>query len=1310
MASNNFLYKPVSENTGNLVVLAPAQFTGKIDQVQLVDGQGNVIETGTFRTVANGGRAHFNFSRPGNAFGNDVQTVITFDDGRPPVTLGVGAGNRVDIPFSSEGVPQGVGGQPSNVNEGQFFQLASPGSGAERAAASGGVPNINESNIQTTPGGTDYVVPGGPDFNQLGTPYINFQQQLAQAGITGQQAANIFYDNIGRSGQPALDIVNTDIAGTEAGLDALVPRVREAERQDNAQNISNAAAIDEFNFSRLPCFNEFNTEAQRQAVEGSGIDYRGRITSVLDSLRTRAEGGIPAGLGEALDRSIQNQGSDLLRSSGVSSISGAGARAIQRLQVNERLNLALDAENRLPAVLQNAQAVLQPPATLATPTQVPLTPSTVAARIPVTPNISAGQTQLNLAKSATDLQAIPATTALAQGLVTEQFNQNAAFKRDLTVLEVQQIQQRAADNALQGALFQDQAAAQRAEQRAALTNGLVGAATVRNEALGGGTTGGTTTAPTDGPGTIWENGDPNNPNPYQPIIDAIDNSTDFVESAAEVLDAGIEGFDRVFGNDDGTITIGNTTIPSDTFTNWYNEAAEFFTGVNPGTGFPTKVNGQEVVSARTNADAQETEYILADGTSVLESKADSISGGVIGAFKDLGQPFLDAGLDAKTLAQTTSAIANWDQLSASQQIQATSNLGLSVLQNRGDITKEQANDIQKGIGAITTITNPNSTDQQRIVALADATSSALTTSFTGPVNNPTSIGGVEVVGGRSLTGGGAEYYLANGDVVSSDTLNQSLTAQAGVTALGVLTSNASTESKLSALTALGISTSKATGIINQVQAGNAMAALSIFNTTMNWDKMNDIQKAIAVTQSAYVTTQAITTAAAQTGTSGTGAGLLSFFNDSATITASQATAASGAAATGSGAAASGSSTLATVGQGLQIVGAAVGIYNAATTIAAANDMPRSQTAATTGNLAVSGASIGASIGSMIVPGAGTVLGAGIGAAIGATTGFIVGATSTAKGSGQLMRDAWRDGLEAGGFTDITQEGAHNVTLADGSTYDIGVEGDAKLDNVGTNVDGSTDRYVFDVDWSNPVAVESVPDAHIFAIATGLDPTSNDKFDLFNKATGESLNAATSNATSRREVQDNIKAMLKDSDPREVAMRVETLRLTNKITEGEYNAYLDSINGIYGSKILPTGRKEATDFFVKTLSEASPEELSASGKDILKVLTDPQRYIRTQKELEKRLAKDMKELESEGNTTTRSSFRDITRPGARTTNNNVDTSFRNTATNSRSFADVISNDLTDEQRAQFLTLFPDVIAQQGTQIITPQSRAAITGRR
>jgi len=127
-------------------------------------------------------------------------------------------------------------------------------------------------------------------------------------------------------------------------------------------------------------------------------------------------------------------------------------------------------------------------------------------------------------------------------------------------------------------------------------------------------------------------------------------------------------------------------------------------------------------------------------------------------------------------------------------------------------------------------------------------------------------------------------------------------------------------------------------------------------------------------------------------------------------------------------------------------------------------------------------------------------------------------TTTGKSDAQLLRDDFRGLLKETGVADDN----YNVTLADGSQFNIGLDGKTKYKNVGENIDGKKSRNAWDVDFSNPLAkfaVEKI-DPMIRNIYQGTDGKLKPE-----QYTGMFVNAVTSNAKSQDDVVANINAML-----------------------------------------------------------------------------------------------------------------------------------------------------------------------------------------
>lgn len=126
--------------------------------------------------------------------------------------------------------------------------------------------------------------------------------------------------------------------------------------------------------------------------------------------------------------------------------------------------------------------------------------------------------------------------------------------------------------------------------------------------------------------------------------------------------------------------------------------------------------------------------------------------------------------------------------------------------------------------------------------------------------------------------------------------------------------------------------------------------------------------------------------------------------------------------------------------------------------------------------------------------------------------------TSGKSDAQLLRDDFRGLLKETGVADDD----YNVTLADGSQFNIGLDGKTKYQNVGENIDKKKTRNAWDVDFSNPLAEFAVKQINpmIQNIYKGADGKLN-----LEQYTGMLVNAATSNAKSQDDVIANINAML-----------------------------------------------------------------------------------------------------------------------------------------------------------------------------------------
>lgn len=126
-----------------------------------------------------------------------------------------------------------------------------------------------------------------------------------------------------------------------------------------------------------------------------------------------------------------------------------------------------------------------------------------------------------------------------------------------------------------------------------------------------------------------------------------------------------------------------------------------------------------------------------------------------------------------------------------------------------------------------------------------------------------------------------------------------------------------------------------------------------------------------------------------------------------------------------------------------------------------------------------------------------------------------------KSDAQQLRDSFRGDLREAGIAQ-KMDGSDYVTLADGSKFNVGLDGKTKYNNVGKNIDGNMTRNAWDVDFSNPLAKLA---------ADKLDPIIRNQYAEQKggvhpeQFTGMLVNAVTSNAKSDADVDANIKALL-----------------------------------------------------------------------------------------------------------------------------------------------------------------------------------------
>lgn len=201
--------------------------------------------------------------------------------------------------------------------------------------------------------------------------------------------------------------------------------------------------------------------------------------------------------------------------------------------------------------------------------------------------------------------------------------------------------------------------------------------------------------------------------------------------------------------------------------------------------------------------------------------------------------------------------------------------------------------------------------------------------------------------------------------------------------------------------------------------------------------------------------------------------------------------------------------------------------------------------------AISGAEVGAGLGT-IIPGAGTLAGAGIGA----VAGGLLGAIKTGKHQDQIARDQVRSEMQKRGMID---EG-FNLTLADGSKFNIGLDGGAKPEYSGG-------QAAYNVKTSSPFAVQAVRWVDpVSDILTGFDKKLSTDF------AGYFANAAMSNAQTIEGVRANALKLLEQTglDRAKLEDGIRQGLQAGKIDQGTFGYYMQSIDSLFSGKDVYVG--------------------------------------------------------------------------------------------------------------------------------------------
>lgn len=93
-ADNSFVWKPVSESDGNLVVLLPASLAGQVEGLTISGSFGSVAGSGG--ELSNGNRPTYRFPQPGSAYGQNITVQAPLKSGGVRTWTVPDGGSRVE--------------------------------------------------------------------------------------------------------------------------------------------------------------------------------------------------------------------------------------------------------------------------------------------------------------------------------------------------------------------------------------------------------------------------------------------------------------------------------------------------------------------------------------------------------------------------------------------------------------------------------------------------------------------------------------------------------------------------------------------------------------------------------------------------------------------------------------------------------------------------------------------------------------------------------------------------------------------------------------------------------------------------------------------------------------------------------------------------------------------------------------------------------------------------------------------------------------------------------------------------------------
>lgn len=198
--------------------------------------------------------------------------------------------------------------------------------------------------------------------------------------------------------------------------------------------------------------------------------------------------------------------------------------------------------------------------------------------------------------------------------------------------------------------------------------------------------------------------------------------------------------------------------------------------------------------------------------------------------------------------------------------------------------------------------------------------------------------------------------------------------------------------------------------------------------------------------------------------------------------------------------------------------------------------------------------------------------------------MVLGGMLGGKDRDQMMRDQVRNYLVDRGVLSPD----YQYTDTQGNTFNMGLDGGARLQNfAGANIDNEADRGTYDVDFTNPLAANTV--GYLNPLSAITTRGQNDK--LTSDTTGMLTNAALSGAKTDEDARREALALYLRSglDTRDKA--VAALDQNREAVGGNYDAYLNGINQVFSDSKL-------RDYLADSIGSSAPVSQNGAVSDLV----------------------------------------------------------------------------------------------------------------